>query len=593
MDLLWSASTTMRNPERTYSFLKTINEIEGRIWNDETQKVLQSLLIKNRFYTPTKKNLSQDQIDILSDLNYEMTYEEARDIFDSKKYVDAAMRGRTSFDPIEKLGLVSLEYDASVKQQRVHTTVLGQKFLSGEIALESVVFSNLLKFQYPNPLSDDRRDYNTKPFINTLKLIKAVDTLCQQRGMKIKGVSKDEFGIFVLSIKSFDEVQQKAEDLLSYRQQIEAITDIVEKEAFRTNYVQNYLPTFVDPVNNTKEYADNIIKYLRLTKYIYIRGGGYYVDLEPRRMVEIDALLEFDTGAARNFTLEEYKKYIADYESYVLPFETPEKLTTIARDIIHEINVLQVELGQPTNEYAIETGVTGLKQQIEELRTFRMTLQNLKLKDEYQQIEQIDTAISALSNITHLGMKPSVALEKWANIALNIINDARLIKPNAPMGDDNEPTFTAPANVPDIECFYEGFGAICEVTMLTGRNQWYNEGQPVMRHLRDFEVANDQVPNYCLFIAPTIHIDTINTFWTAVKYEYQGQKQRIIPLTIAQLIDILQGIKNAKTKGKRVTQDSMQKLYSLCIDIAELADSTQWNKYISQQISAWKERVIA
>lgn len=593
MDLLWSASTTMRNPERTYSFLKTINEIEGRIWNDETQKVLQSLLIKNRFYTPTKKNLSQDQIDILSDLNYEMTYEEARDIFDSKKYVDAAMRGRTSFDPIEKLGLVSLEYDATVKQQRVHTTVLGQKFLSGEIALESVVFSNLLKFQYPNPLSDDRRDYNTKPFINTLKLIKAVDTLCQQRGMKIKGVSKDEFGIFVLSIKSFDEVQQKAEDLLSYRQQIEAITDIVEKEAFRTNYVQNYLPTFVDPVNNTKEYADNIIKYLRLTKYIYIRGGGYYVDLEPRRMVEIDALLEFDTGAARNFTLEEYKKYIADYESYVLPFETPEKLTTIARDIIQEINVLQVELGQPTNEYAIETGVTRLKQQIEELRTFRMTLQNLKLKEEYQQIEQIDTAISALANITHLGMKPSVALEKWANIALNIINDARLIKPNAPMGDDNEPTFTAPANVPDIECFYEGFGAICEVTMLTGRNQWYNEGQPVMRHLRDFEVANDQVPNYCLFVAPTIHIDTINTFWTAVKYEYQGQKQRIIPLTIAQLIDILQGIKNAKTKGKRVTQDSMQKLYSLCIDIAGLADSTQWHKYISQQISAWKERVIA
>lgn len=34
------------------------------------------------------------------------------------------------------------------------------------------------------------------------------------------------------------------------------------------------------------------------------------------------------------------------------------------------------------------------------------------------------------------------------------------------MGDDNEPTFTAPANKPDIECFYQSFNSICEVTML-------------------------------------------------------------------------------------------------------------------------------
>ena len=27
-----------------------------------------------------------------------------------------------------------------------------------------------------------------------------------------------------------------------------------------------------------------------LTKYIYIHGGGYYIDLEPRRMVEIEAI---------------------------------------------------------------------------------------------------------------------------------------------------------------------------------------------------------------------------------------------------------------------------------------------------------------
>ena len=81
------------------------------------------------------------------------------------------------------------------------------------------------------------------------------------------------------------------------------------------------MPTFIEPAKNTKEYADNIIRYVRLTKYIYIRGGGYYIDLEPRRMIEINALLENDNGSAKDFTKEEYKSYIANYHAYVLPLK--------------------------------------------------------------------------------------------------------------------------------------------------------------------------------------------------------------------------------------------------------------------------------
>lgn len=593
MDLLWSASTTMRNPERTYSFLKTIKEVEGRPWNDETQMRLQSLLIKNRFYKPTKENLSQHQIDILEDLNYQMSYTEARDIFDSKKYTDAPMRGRTTFDPIEKLGLASLEIDSKTHEVRVKVTELGQLFLDNRIALEDVVFSNLLKFQYPNPLSSDCRDYNTKPFINTLRLIKKVNELCNERGLKAKGVSKDEFGIFVLSIKSYDEIDEKAESLLTYREQMDKLSTEEEKQSYRTAFIESYLSNFKKPVQNTKEYADNIIRYVRLTKYIYIRGGGYYIDLEPRRMIEIESLLEVDNGSAKSFSLEEYKAFIGDYYSYTLPFETIEKLTKIAEDIVAEINALERKLSLSTSAVVIANNITDLKTQIESLRERRISLQNLILKANYQQIDQIDSAIDALKNIRKLNMKPSVALEKWTNIALNIINDALLIKPNSPLGDDNEPIFTAPAGVPDIECLYDGFGAICEVTMLTGRDQWFNEGQPVMRHLRDFENQHSATPNYCLFVAPSLHQDTMNTFWNAVKYEYQGSKQKIVPITITQLIDILQGIKNAKVNHRKVTKDDMKTLYESCTQLNSISDSTQWSSFVTKQIVSWKERVAA
>lgn len=593
MDLLWSASTTMRNPERTYSFLKTIKEVEGMPWNDETQMRLQSLLIKNRFYKPTKENLSQHQIDILEDLNYQMSYTEARDIFDSKKYTDAPMRGRTTFDPIEKLGLASLEIDSKTHEVRVRVTELGQLFLDNRIALEDVVFSNLLKFQYPNPLSSDCRDYNTKPFINTLRLIKKVNELCNERGLKAKGVSKAEFGIFVLSIKSYDEIDEKAESLLTYREQMDKLSTEEEKQSYRTAFIESYLSNFKKPVQNTKEYADNIIRYVRLTKYIYIRGGGYYIDLEPRRMIEIESLLEMDNGSAKSFSLDEYKAFIGDYYSYTLPFETIEKLTKIAEDIVAEINALERKLSLSTSAVVIANNITDLKTQIESLRERRICLQNLILKANYQQIDQIDSAIDALKNIRKLNMKPSVALEKWTNIALNIINDALLIKPNSPLGDDNEPIFTAPAGVPDIECLYDGFGAICEVTMLTGRDQWFNEGQPIMRHLRDFENQHSVTPNYCLFVAPSLHQDTMNTFWNAVKYEYQGSKQKIVPITITQLIDILQGIKNAKVNHRKVTKDDMKTLYESCTQLNSISDSTQWSSFVTKQIVSWKERVTA
>lgn len=592
MDLLWSASTTMRNPERTYLFLKTASEIEGRIWDNETQIVYQSLLIKNRYYKPTKKNLSQKQIDTLENLNYEMSYEEARDIFDSKKYVDAPMRGRTSFDPIEKLGLVSLEYDKKVYENRVRITELGRQFLENKVALEDVVFSNLLKFQYPNPLIHDCKNYNTKPFINTLRLIKKVNELCLSRGEKAKGVSKDEFGIFVLSIKNYKEVDAKAEKLLEYRDAMRERKTEEEKEAFRTGFVEDYLSGFADPVNNTREYADNIIRYLRLTKYIYIRGGGYYVDLEPRRRVEIDALLESDDGSAKEFTPEEYKRYISDYNAYVLPFETLEKLSEIAQDIVKEIHVLEEQIGRSGTVYALADNAESLKPQIAFLRTERAKLQGLKLKADYQEISRIDEAVEALKNIRSLHMKPSIALEKWVSIAMHIIDDALLIKPNAPMGDDNEPTFTAPSGVADIECFYEGFGLVCEVTMLTGRDQWFNEGQPVMRHLRDFEDAHLEQPNYCIFVAPSLHADTLNTFWTAVKYEYQGKKQKIVPLTIVQLISILQGIREGKELHKKITKDHMVSLYEACAAIGEVPDSTKWNSYITKKIEEWKSRCV-
>jgi len=596
MDALWSASTTMRNPERTLDFLKTTQEIEGEVWNDETQCKYQILLIKNRFYTPTAQNLTERNYAIVSDFTKEMTYEEAEQIFFQKKYVDAPMRGRTSFDPLEKMGLVRLDSN-NQGLSTVQITNFGRLFLSGNINLDEVVFTSLLKTQFPNPLERAHSGYNIKPFICTLRLIKQVNKLCLVHGLNAVGISREEFGIFVLSLKTYLDIDDVAERIINFREYKRNLTSVEERQEFVYNYISQYLKNFINPHKNIKEYTDNIIRYLRLTKYIYIRGGGYYIDLEPRRMIEIEAILDQDNGQALTFTESEYKEYISDYYAYTLPFETITTLTEIAQKIINEIQALSTSLGVSTHFKEIPTKTEEIKQAITVFRRQRTELQNLKMRQEYQDMQRIKDTISALLNTLsrrQLGAnRPSVELEKWVNIALIILNDALLIKPNAPLGDDNEPTFTAPANVPDIECYYRDFKAICEVTMLTSREQWYYEGQPVMRHLRAFEQAHSNSDNYCLFIAPRLHVDTINTFWTAVKYEYEGRQQKIIPITITSLVEILKAVLAIKEVAGELRAEDIRHLYDKCLNIADVSDSTRWVDHIKRVISAWVADIVA
>ncbi len=181
----------MRNPERTLSFLQTATEINGLVWDDATQCRYQTLLIKNRFYTPTAKNLPNELYKLITNYDHEMTYEEAAEIFTCKKYVDAPMRGRTSFDPLEKLGLVELVPHENGKKI-VSVTNFGKMFLDGSIDLGEMVFASLLKTQYPYPLSNGYSDYNIKPFIGTLRLINRVNYLCAEarlpgRGLALQG----------------------------------------------------------------------------------------------------------------------------------------------------------------------------------------------------------------------------------------------------------------------------------------------------------------------------------------------------------------------------------------------------------------------
>ncbi len=597
METLWSMSTTIREGERIVGFLRTALKIDGEIWDKNTQIRFQVLLIQDRQYlndpdnAQNFNNLNERQSEWLRDKTVAMTYEQAVEIFSAKKYEDPPMRGRQSMSPLQKLGLVYILGSGAAKH--VYVTEVGKKLASGEIDFCDFMTDSLLKFQYPNPFERGFSGWNTKPFINTLRLIKEVNFLCESKGIKPKGVSTVEFGIFALSLKSYRDVGKVAQKVVEFRKRVVSYADDNARDIFVKNFIREYLSDFNNPVKNVFEYADNMIRYLRLTKYIYIRGkyDQTYVDLEPRRMTEIDAILESDNGEAQDFTPSAWISYMGTYKTYPLPFETTEKLSEILTDVNLEIRSLEAQLGVRSQECAVPDSKNEMLSTIAIRREYRTSLQNLELRKQYHNdVEKIDEAIQALWDIAKRkrcdGMKSfPIALEKWTNVALNIIDDAVEIKPMCVVGDDNEPIFTAPGGVADIECYYGDFGAIAEVTMLTSRDQWYNEGQPVMRHLRDFEKKNASIPNYCIFVAPRLHTDTINQFYTSVKYEYEGMPQKIIPLTIEQLIRILEIVRTRVVSKNRFSHHSLMKFYNGCTDFSDLNSSLEWSGLIDSKIS--------
>jgi len=98
--------------------------------------------------------------------------------------------------------------------------------------------------------------------------------------------------------------------------------------------------------------------------------------------------------------------------------------------------------------------------------------------------------------------------------------------------------------------------------------------------------------NYCLFVAPKMHRDTINTYWTSVKYEYEGTQQKIVPFTINQIIDILQIIKEVKANNKNLSHSQFKQLLDNIVNSTnDVTNSDDWLRQIPAYISAWKGNV--
>ncbi len=590
----WSISTTVRNPERLRDFLRVLKKLEGQNFDTDTQIKYQVLLIQERLYKPLSIPLKFRKY--YEEPEIEIPYEIAEEIFSAQKYKDPPMRGRQSVNPLNKLGF-------SIAREGfgpITITELGNRFLAGDYDISYIFFKSLLKLQFPNPWSTDfseKEGFNIMPFIAVMRLIDKIN-----RKSAKGGLDKTEFCLFIPTLIRVDQIDEYVERILEFRKE-------KNKDRFVLEFIKEFYETENVPEkkkNNLFDYGDNIMRYFRLTRYFKVSMDplGYYwnINLEPSRKAEIEQLLDMYSGEALKFdSLADYLNYLSDITKPILPWEKRENLEKIAQslrsealDLIKRENLQIVQKEREVLQVDVETmSKDQLDSYISQLRGFNLglkeRLKRIKLMSDLNKVEEI---IVILRDTKKLKKYEPEQFERLITEALKIINDEILIKPNYPMDDDGEPISHSPGNKPDIECHYPTFKAICEVTLNTSKLQWVQEGQPVMRHLRNFESQYQDDEVFCIFIAPQIHNDTYSQFWISVKYEYNGMPQKIVPMTTEQFAVLLKSLLRLLRQGKRFSHKELYELYSTIVNESKRLESfSDWAIFIGKTVEDWQERM--
>lgn len=601
----WSISTTVRNPERLKDFLRVLLEFENVEFDEKTQIEYQIKLIQHKLYIPNKISRDVKEGLINNPEVKELPYDVARGIFFSQQYTDPPMRGRQSVNPLNKLGFSIARKEFG----KVRITELGKIFLNNEHSLSEVFLKSFLKLQFPNPWSNDfsyEKGFNIIPFVSTIKFLDLIN-----KETNNGGIDRTEFCIFIPTLINYKDIDRYVELLFKYRE---------SKDKYR--FLMIFLKDFYQiedesilfskrkMINNLFDYGDNILRYFRLTNFFTIEynnyGNVYLINLSKNRETEIKFILQQFTGEANIFEkVEEYIDFLSDINRPQIPWFEKSALAQIAVSLKNEIIELVEEhnlniLNQNYFDLNINLQDISLNQinlYIEKLRDIKINvLEEIKKLNIKYNLNALESFLEILSNKKYLKEIEPEKFEEIIYKILLIINDQLEIRGNFLRDDNGNVIFHAPAGKADIEYYYKLFNGICEVSLLSNQYQWIQEGYPVLRHVKDFinKTKNDCEKDIInIFIAPTIHDNTYYQFFIANKFGFEGEKLKIIPLSIMQFVHLLKVEIKLMRMHRCIKNDDIYLLYSTIIKKINDIDSHNYiENVIDEEIFNFERRLL-
>ena len=550
------AFTSPRTLEKTIPEIRLLTEnFSGKIWvgNEDIQIQYFNLLFQSGFYEGETKPTD----------------------------IPFAARDRITRSP-KALGFVDLEPEIAI-------TSVGRLLLENK-RVDEIFTRQLMKFQLPSPyhVSGTSDRFYVKPYLELLRLAYDLD-----------GLSKTEMAIFFLQLTHLSKYDAIKEKILRFRKEgkktrINRRTFIEEcfrrelKETFagklsRREYSTRESSTksakrfIATKKNNMRDYADAFMRYLRATQLVTFKQNELRLKVSDFKRGEVEFLLKTVEREPRQFTDQD------SFKSYLFDPSNPKLLTDDKGYLLARIGKITdgTRFVKPSMTIEKLKEYLSTLEQKQRANNLEKTTQALKSYDEFPEI------LSVFEQIHHRELPdPSLYLEWNVWRALTMLNYAIKVHGNFSFDLDGAPLCTAQGNKPDIECEYDHFGLIVEVTLSSGCRQYEMEGEPVARHYGNIRKIFKEKPVFCLFLAPTINDAALAHFYNLNRMHTRvyGGKTKIIPMALPTFIKFMEtGVRKQFTETEILKQ-----FFDKAIEaIDNSQDEKVWFDFIDNMARQW------
>lgn len=586
----WFVPTSPRSPHKLRNELALLSNFDGCNWweKDENNKPINQLryarlLAQSDFFEGTT----------------------------SERYTDFSARDRCRAIWMFGFGYVD-------ESQILHITPAGRRLID-EIRVEELFLKQMLKWQFPawqhggNPRTAWRyptEDMEVFPFVETLKVAK-----------ELNGVTKREIAMFLLPCLSEGDFNQAINKINGYREELQRrraglprkeFTEQQHFEIFREVYSEDIeagdietreIPTaglrefVLKKIRDSIDYADATIRYFQYTGF-FTRSSDRLV-LAPHRMQEIERILdEMDFEIIEYDDVDRFYAHIGNPNLPYLPWENiddmQERITIIKAqmgEIANEIRVLDshfAPLPAPA-EPALVT-IESLSEYFYNLDKYTLKLREELLHREVRKPEVVSDIIQMYQKIERKEVIDPALFFEWNTWrALLALNDC-IAKPNFQIDGELMPLSTAGGGQADIETYYnDDYVVLTEVTLSKGARQYETEGEPVTRHVGNFQASNNERRVYGLFIAPVINPNTSEYFFVyfkALQYPNAGHLT-IVPFPLQKFIEFLSFCMERRCFNRGTFRGIFGEIENLR---ATTQTSQEWYNSILNVFQSWMRR---
>jgi hypothetical protein len=462
------------------------------------------------------------------------------------------------------LGLI--EVIGEGKSSTLTITPAGEKLLALDDEDESVLFLNqIAKVQFPSLQhnSSDFLNMNCRPLTITLSFL-----------LEVGPITKEEFGLFVLSTTKPEDLDPNVALLREFRRKIataqpglarkklrsELINariaeiyakDIVSGNTFLREGGRDFLKTKRKTV--TRDYADSSFRYLLSTGLFRIDPHGKTFSIIDSQKGTARSLVD-DLGLGSSFQVTEQETYVSDYlgnlnEPKINVFSLSYQ-STVLESILGAKNALPSEVAE--NLVSIERMDNGVDRQV-----FLEKLEQEKKDDaiRYRSINLVRNRKTASAEINEffgeITSRDSDLIDRplffewntWR--ALTVLNDAIAVTGNFRTDVDGNPLGTAAGRQADIVVEYQGFWLAVEVTLQSGAKQYSTESESITRHVGQLQAKvisdGDVRPVYGIFLAPKVNETVVNYLLvnSRMNSRIYGGPVKILPVELEKFVDLI------------------------------------------------------